>query len=308
MKRFLPLLLLFVTVSLNAQTPVDNTTKVTPADSAKKAAVKRWKTGFEFGINFGAANFSNNWQGGGVSNYALGSLLNAKASYKDRDSAFVWDNVLNLQYGIMRNKGQSMRKSNDLIFFDSKLGYKFRKAWSAFAGVNFLSQFAFGYEYGTDGNGLETRKKISTLMSPGYLTESVGIEYKPVKYFSARLGIGAMRQTFVLDQSVYNNVDTVKYGVALGKKVRNEVGFQFLINFDKDLHKNINLKARYLGFYNYTDLSLNKIDHRFDIIFTAKITRFINVSFNTILLYDFDQIASWQHSQAFALGILYKMK
>ncbi|UPT66265.1 MAG: DUF3078 domain-containing protein [Sphingobacteriales bacterium JAD_PAG50586_3] len=308
MKKIFTLIAILATSLVIAQTPTDTTKKVSPVDSAKKAVLKRWKTGFDFGLNFGAANFSNNWQGGGVSNYSLGSLLNARACYKNRDSALVWDNVLNLQYGIMRNKGQSMRKANDLIFFDSKLGYKFQKAWSIFAGVNFLSQFAFGYEYGTDPAGLETRKKISAVMSPGYLTESIGIEYKPVKYFSARLGIGAMRQTFVLNQSLYNTVDTVRYGVPVGDNIRNEIGFQLLVNFDKDLHKNINLKARYLGFYNYSDLSFDKIDHRFDIIFTAKITRFINVNFNTIFLYDFDQIDTWQHSQAFALGILYKMK
>ena len=69
MKRLLPILFILAScIVLNAQTP---------ADSAKKAVVKRWKTGFEFGVNFGAANFSNNWQGGGVSNYSLGSLLNA---------------------------------------------------------------------------------------------------------------------------------------------------------------------------------------------------------------------------------------
>lgn len=304
MKRLLPVLFFALsTITIYAQAPADSVAK----DSTIKAVTKRWKTTAEFGLNFGAANFSNNWKGGGVSNYALGSLFNATAKYTDRDSAFIWDNVLNLQYGIMRNKGQSMRKSNDLIFFDSKLAYRFHKNWSAFAGVNFLSQFAFGYTYGTDPSGAETRTKQSTFMAPGYLTESVGIEYKPISYFSARLGIGAMRQTFVLDQSIYNSVDTVRYGVPVGDRLRNEIGFQFLVNFDKDLHKNINLKARYLGFYNYSDLSLNRIDHRFDIIFTAKVTKFINVNLNTIFLYDFDQIDEWQHSQAFALGILYKM-
>lgn len=266
-----------------------------------------WKYTFNAGLNFGAANFSNNWKGGGVSNYSIGTLLNATANYKSHDSVIRWDNTLNLQYGIMRNKGQSLRKSNDLIFFDSKLSYRINNKWNFFGGVNFLSQFANGFEYGTDQQGLETRKKISSIMSPGYLTESVGIEYKPASYFSARIGLGATRQTFVLNDAVYSVTDTVRYGVKRGDKVRNELGFQLMMNFDKDIHKNINLKARYLGFYNYADLSWNKIDHRFDVIITAKITKYINVNFNAIFLYDFDQIDEWQHSEAFAIGIAYKL-
>lgn len=300
MKKIVTLIALAFSVSAFAQTPA-------PVDTAKVDTFKHWKSTFMFGINVGASNFSNNWQGGGVSNYALGSLLNAGAKYKSRDSLFRWENTLNLQYGVQRNKGQGMRKSADLIFFDSKLSGQFSKSWSGFFGLTFLSQFTRGYEYTTDVGGAELRNRISSFMSPGYLTEALGFEYKPAPYFSARIGLGATRQTFVLDQSLYSNVDTVRYGVPVGKKLRNELGFQLLLDFNKDIFKNINLKARYMGFANYSTLSLNKIDHRFDVILTAKVNRFINVNFATIFLYDFDQVDTWQHSEVFSLGIQYKV-
>lgn len=299
MKKIITLLALAISATAFAQSP---------ADTAKKPAFEHWKYTLEAGLNFGAANFSNNWQGGGVSNITVGSYLNHTSKYKSRDSVFRWENTVNLQYGVTKNKGQSMRKSADLIFIDSKLSYKFGKAWNFFFGTNFVSQFAPGFEYGTDSVGRETRKRISSFMAPAYLTEALGIEYKPISYFSARLGLGATRQTFVLDQSLYTLTDTLRYGVLAGKKLRNELGMQLLIDFNKDVFKNVNLKARYLGFANYDKFSLNKIDHRFDIIITAKINKFINTSLAMVFLYDYDQVQTWQNSQVFALGIGYKLQ
>jgi hypothetical protein len=290
--------------SILSITAFAQTVNTITADTAKP--FPHWKKTLEAGLNFGAANFSSNWQGGGVSNITVGSYLNHTSKYKSRDSVFRWENTVNLQYGVTKNKGQSMRKSADLIFIDSKLSYQFGKAWNFFFGANFVSQFAPGFEYGTDSLGRETRKKISAFMAPAYVTEALGIEYKPASYFSARLGLGATRQTFVLDQTLYNAVDTVRYGVPAGKKLRNELGFQILLDFNKDVFKNVNLKARYLGFANYEQFALNKIDHRFDIIITAKINKYINTSLSMVFLYDYDQVQSWQNSQVFALGIGYK--
>lgn len=40
-------------------------------------------------------------------------------------------------------------------------------------------------------------------MAPGYITESVGIEYTPDKTFSLRFGTGTARQTLILDAGWY---------------------------------------------------------------------------------------------------------
>lgn len=296
MKKFYTLLLAMVALGVTTFAQTDTT--------------KLWQKGFEFGLNFNAAQFSTNWQGGGVNNISFGGLLNAKANYKSKNGIHSWDNSLNLQYGIIRSRGQRFnRKSADLIFIDSKYGYKLGKKWYAFGGVNFLSQFAFGYEFTPDADPaiIETRRAISGFMAPGYLTEALGLEYKPKDWFFARLGLGATRQTFVLNQSVYAPTDSIRYGVERDALVRNEFGIQLNTNLNKDLVKDkINLQVRYLGFFNYETPDLDKIDHRFDIIFTAKITKYINVNLTTIFLYDFDQIAEWQNSQVLGIGLLFK--
>jgi hypothetical protein len=70
----------------------------------------------------------------------------------------------------------------------------------------------------------------------------------------------------------------------------------------------VNLKWRYVLFANYETLEAKKIDHRVDLNLTAKVNRFVNVSIGGIFLYDYDQDASAQYSQAFSLGILYAIQ
>jgi hypothetical protein len=58
-----------------------------------------------------------------------------------------------------------------------------------------------------------------------------------------------------------------------------------------------------MAFANYN--TLEAIDSRLDVSFTAKINRFINVSLTSVMLYDQDMDYKIQYSQALTLGILY---
>lgn len=258
-----------------------------------------WKKAIQAGLNLNQASFSDNWKGGGTNSISLGVFLNAKSNYETDKISF--DNVLQTQYGVVKNQGQGMRKNSDRIFFDSKLGYKLKPKWDLFISVNYMSQFAPGYNYGIDTLGNENKILISRFMSPGYLTSSLGLEYRPVEYFWMRFGAGSVRQTFVLDTTVYHGVPK-NYGVPIGKKVRNEVAFQFIANFDKNIAKNISLKARYMAFANYE--TLRAIDSRLDVSLTARVTKIVNVNLTGTVLYDEDMDYKIQYTQALSLGIL----
>jgi hypothetical protein len=273
---------------------------------------KPWNLSLQTGINLNQAAYSDNWKAGGTSSIASSAFLNGKASRKwDRSE---WTNDLQLLYGNIRNKGESLKKSSDRIFFESKYAYSLAKHWNAFASVNFMSQFDAGYEYYHAKDSLdkdigpELSRRISGFMSPGYLTEALGVEYKPVSYFSAQFGLGALRQTFVLDQSLYSipgNDSLVLYGVKKGENMRNQIVFQFVANFDKEIMKNIFLKARYMNLFDYQNLTGPGIVTRFDATLTAKVNRFVNVNLTGVILYDFDQDKDVQFSQVLSLGVLY---
>lgn len=260
-----------------------------------------WASEFSAGLNFNQAGFSSNWKSGGVNSVAFGSIVAGKAFY--RKEKFSWDNEMELLFGIVKNDGEQSRKSNDRIFLDSKLGYAISENWSSFFSVNFLSQFTDGYEYNADGS----RSLISTFMAPGFLTSSLGFEYKPSEIFSVRIGPLSPRFTFVNNQTIINNVPS-NYGVDPGETMRIEwLAMQLFANFDKNLSENLNLKSRYMMFANYETLAWDTIDHRLDLTITAKITDIINVTLTGISIYDIDQDPGVQFSQALALGILYRV-
>jgi len=276
------------------------------------AKVNYWKTRTSVGINVNQATFSNNWKGGGVNSIAVGGVVNYKAEYSKENYSYVSELIL--EYGKVKNKDQLQKKTRDRIFWDNKAAIQLSKNWYFFGSVNFESQFDSGFSYTRTKEGNEFPNLISKFMSPGYLTESFGFEYKPNKYFSTRIGTGSARQTFVLDTAVYLLKDandpskitkaTTKYGVDFGKKFKNELAFQIVSNFEKEVFTNTLLKARYQMFIPY-DRALVNIDHRLDVSITSKLNRLMNVSLTGVGLFDKDTDPKIQGNQTLSLGVMF---
>lgn len=255
-----------------------------------------WKKSVQFGVNFNQATFSKAWKGGGSNSISIGLLCNAKANYaKGKNS---WTNALQMQYGFVNGQGVSgLRKSTDRLFFDSKYSHQLSKIWNAFGSVTFLSQFGQGLDYQKPNN-----PTISGFMAPGYLFESVGVEYKPVPYFNLQIGALTMRQTFV-NSAVDTKEIPNNYGVAKGQTLLNEIGVQLVASFDKDIVENVNLKFRYGTMFAYLP-KVKSLDHRLDLTATARVNKFLNVNFALIGIYDDDIVSDLQLSQGLALGLL----
>ncbi|MDN3204606.1 DUF3078 domain-containing protein [Algoriphagus sediminis] len=251
------------------------------------------------GINLNQASFSGNWTGGGVNSIALGTYFFARRNYKK--DKWSWDNTLDLLYGVVRNQGEDVRKSNDRIFLDSKVGLAINSKWNYFVSLNFLSQFAPGYDFSDNDRTL-----ISKFMNPAYLTTAIGVEYKPNDEFSLRISPFSPRWTFVTDTELYLNVPE-NYGVEIGETVRTEAAaFSLLLDWNKKLSENVTFVTRYQMYANYQNFAFNAIDHRLDLALTAKVSDLINVSLTSLMIYDLDQDNAIQFSQGLALGIAFK--
>ncbi len=271
--------------------------------------VKQWKSKFQSGININQASFSDNWKSGGVNSVSWNALLNYNLNFNNE--YFEWTNDFQSNYGNVKNKDQGMRKNSDRIFFDSKLSYKISKSWRLFGSANFMSQFDNGFDYSKKSvlDGSDSSIKISGFFAPAYLTEAVGFEYKPIDWFSAQIGVGALRQTFVTDQSLYDiSGKTSLYGVDKGQNIRNQFVFQFVAEFNKEVMKNITVKARYAGIADYQKLNSQGFVHRLDLNILAKVNKYINTSIGTVVLYDYDQDKNVQYSQLLSIGFLYTLK
>ena len=266
--------------------------------------VNYWHKSVIFSLNFSQSAFTSNYSAGGISGIALNSNFDFKDEYNKKPLDFTTET--NLLYGLAKSQGEGSRKTNDRIFFDNKLATQISKNWLFFGSLTFESQFAAGYNYSNpDGSAAQNPYLISDFMSPGYLTESLGVEYTPNKFFDLRLGALAARQTFVLDTTLYKN-QSGNYGVPIDHTEYNQMAVSIVASYDKDITKTIHINARYALFIPYIQ-PLAYTSHRIDATLTAKITRLIAMTVNATLLYDKTSSASLQGTEGIALGVLYKV-
>jgi len=272
-------------------------------------STSHWKKSFRSGLNINQASFTSNWKAGGVNSFGFNGFLNYKANY--RKDKTTWDNQFDFLYGMVNNQGQGYRKTLDRIYMETRVGHDINKNWSLTTSINFLSQFAKGYKYDKDANGVEQATLISDIFAPAFITSAWGFEYHPVDYFKLSLSPFSPRVTIVSDNNGrFDAVDLVKpYGVKVGESTRFEwLAFQMQAEFNKDIAENLNLKWRYVMYANYQTLDFNTIDHRLDIGLTAKVNKFMNVTLGGIMIYDLDQDSKVQIAQAFTLGVLYSFQ
>jgi len=290
MKRLFTIFLLLVTIGLSYGQE--------SGEEAKKDTTY-WLKEISGGLNINQASFSSNWKGGGVNSVAFSGYLIGRANYAK--GPWTFDNTLDMIYGVVKNKGEEGRKSNDRIYLDSKVGHKISDHWNVYFAVNFFSQFAPGYDFDT-----EPKTLISKWANPAYLTTGLGLEYKPNDEFMLRLSPFSPRFTFVTDTELYKNVPE-NYGVEIGETVRQEwLAFYALAEWKKEFTERFGILMRYQMYANLEDFAFKNIDHRLDLGLVAKITNAINVTFTTLTIYDIDQDEKVQFSQGLALGLAIK--
>ena len=232
-----------------------------------------WKNGGKFALNF-SQNSLTNWAPGGQNSLALNSFINYFADYTKGKS--LWENRLDLAYGLLKQGDEDIRKSDDKIDFSSKYGRQATKTWYYASLLNFKSQFSNGYNYPDDST------IISRFLAPGYLSIGVGMDWKPKDYFSFYLSPATVRWIIVNDDILS---DAGAYGVDPGDRVRTEAGAMARLEFLKDIIKNVNLKSKLEVFSNYLDKPQN-IDVYWDNMFVMTINKYLSASLNLTLAYD----------------------
>jgi hypothetical protein len=262
--------------------------------------VNYWHKWITVALNFSQSANSNHYStGGGSSSIALGGDFDYRTEYNK--APFDYVSELRLIYASSKNKDQGSRKTADRIFFDNKLATQMSKSWFFFGSLTFESQFDKGYVY-NNNNGPSVL--ISKFMAPGYLTESVGFEYRPSRFFDLRLGTGTARQTFVLDTTLYHN-QPANYGVKKGNTFKNDLAFQVVAVFDKDIAKNMHFNTRYALFIPY-EKHISYITHRVDAQLIAQVNRLIRVTVGGTFVYDKSADSKPQGTEGMALGVIYR--
>jgi hypothetical protein len=272
MKKFLIsiLILCLAFQFLNAQiTDAEQKLRAQSADS-----LEGWKKGGALFLNFSQTSLTN-WAAGGVGSYAVNGLASFFGNYKKGNS--VWDNTLDIGYGLLKQKDADVQKTDDKFDLLSKYGQHAFKSWYYAALLNFRTQLTDGFNYPDDS-------VISTLLAPAYLLGALGLDYKPSDVFTAFIAPVTLKITMVNDQVL---ADAGAFGVDPGKKVRGEFGGYVRLAFKKDVKENISFATKVDFFSNYLHNPQN-IDINWETLLTMKITKFIAASLSTQLLYDDD--------------------
>lgn len=244
-----------------------------------------WKKGGNFNLSIQQVSLSN-WAAGGASSTAINTGLQLFADYKKDDK--IWDTRLTVNYGLNRQTGRSFptRKTNDNFIFISKYGRKISESVYLSTQIDARTQLLEGHWYfRAAGEDLESRNRISDLLSPGYVQSSTGLnfqkEYKNNSKFSSIISPFTGRFTIVLDDSLSN---AGAFGIIPGETVRAEAGISLASSIDTQLMENMRWKADLNLFTNYERLGNMVVN--FNSVISMKVNRYITTRIETVLIYD----------------------
>lgn len=228
------------------------------------------------GIKLSQVSFSN-WATGGNNALAFDLQGTYQANYK-RDK-HIWQNRIELGYGLNNTQGEGAKKTSDKIYLNSNYGYEIYKNLYLSALVNYLTQFARGYDYAVNRDVF-----ISKFMAPGYLMVGAGLTWIPNKYFTAVLTPATWRGTFVLDNRLSNEG---AFGVKPGKNLLSEFGANLKMEGRYEFMKNMTVYSRLDLYSNYLRKPQN-IDVNWEIQLNMAINKWFSATLTTNLVYDDD--------------------
>jgi hypothetical protein len=184
----------------------------------------------------------------------------------------------------VKQGADDFKKTDDKIDFLSKYGQEAFKNFYYAALFNFKTQMTTGYNYSDD-----SKTKISNLFAPAYITLALGLDYKPDAYFSAFVAPLTAKFTFVTDEDLSN---FGAFGVDPGETVKSEIGGYIRAIYSKndfkaELLKNVSFTTKIDLFSNYLKNPQN-IDVNWETLLAFKVNKYLNVNFNTQLIYDDD--------------------
>ena len=266
-----------------------------PQDEEKEAPKYGWTKTAVGNINFTQSSFDN-WTQGGENSWAWLLGFNAKA-VNDQEKTN-WATTGKLEYGQSKIGDTESKKSADEIFLESVLGYKLTPSFSTYIAVSGRTQFASAYDY-----SVEPKVEISKFLNPGYFIESIGLQYNRGETFDTRLGVAAKQTLVTEDQFAPRYTD--KSDTESLEKIRNEIGLESVSNFTKKIYGNIVYATSLELFSNLK--SVEEIDARWDNLFSAEVAKYIAVSFNFQIFYDYDISRKRQLKQILAVGLTYSL-
>ncbi|MFC0605290.1 DUF3078 domain-containing protein [Winogradskyella pulchriflava] len=249
-----------------------------------------WRTKKEVGFYLNQVSFTN-WNAGGTN--SISGIITGKASAKYKQEKWFWNSNFNIRYGLNKQEGQGVRKTEDVIEVISNIGLEKdpQSNWFYSGRFSFNTQLANGYNYP------DRDEPISKFLAPGYMFLGLGMEYgRHIERLSFYASPFTLKTTFVLDSDLANQgafgVDPAIYDmegniIKDGKKVRQEFGILFTNQFEEEVFENIKVNSLLRLYTDYIN-SFGNIDVEWELNLDMKVNKYVKATFGSHIRYDDD--------------------
>lgn len=249
-----------------------------------------WTNKNSLGFDISEVAFVN-WSAGGTS--SISGLLKGKFLRNYARDNYNWSNELIFRYGLNKQDGIEVRKTEDAIQLNSTFGYRkdTLSNWFHSAKFNFNTQFTNGFAYPN------TEIAISKPFAPAYIFMGIGAEYiDPDKKKNLYISPFTFKTTLVLDQRLANQgafgVVKATYDadgnlLTEGETYKMELGFLVTNKYKKEIYKNVNLENRLTLYSDYIN-RFGNIDVECDLQVQLVVNQYVKANIGAHVIYDDD--------------------
>lgn len=270
-------------------------------EDKKEPPKEGWTTKGNISFLLNQASFSN-WIAGGENNISGTLGLNYDFNYLKGD--WTWNNKVIASYGLVKTEGSEFaKKTDDRLEINSLLGRKASGNWYYSGFLNFKTQFAKGYVFGTDPvTNEEIRTEQTNFFSPAYLQFGPGMLWKKSDNLSVNIAPATARFIFV--NSDFTLPNDAYFGVEEGNSTRFELGASLSAYYKFELMENVSFENILNLYTNYLEDPQNvDLDYQLNIV--MKINKYLSTNLALQTIYDDNAIGRLQVRQVFGLGINY---
>jgi hypothetical protein len=272
--------------------PTPETLKVAGETASKVPVIidSHWKNKNTVGFDLNQIAFVN-WNAGGTS--SVSGLFKGTFTRERSDINSEWLNELSVRYGLNKQDGLDMRKSDDEFRLNSTFGYRRDtfSNWYFSSKFNFKTQFSNGYKYPNTDN------PISKPFAPAYTFLGIGADYfNKEKNLDIYISPVTLKNTLVLDDDLANSgafgmtkatYDAAGNMLTPGEKSRSEIGFLVTNYYKKEVLKNITMENRLSLYTDYIN-NFGNIDVEWRLQFDLIVNKYVKANIGMHLIYDDD--------------------
>jgi len=253
-----------------------------------------WQKQIIAGFIINQVSYSN-WVKGGEN--AVSWSANVDMRFEKDDTKVNWSTAGKFAFGQTKQQNLELRKSIDKIDISSDYIYKYKKDLNPFFGGSILTQFATGYDY-------KKTPKIakSNFFDPVYIQQSAGAGFLFNSYLKTKIGV-ALREIVSKSYAMWgytDNPDTPNI-----EKYKIEKGITSITTFYKEIKENLLIDSK-LEMFSKLD-GIRNVDIKFENTITARVVKYIAVTFEMLLYYDSDISKIIQTKQTLGMGLTFNL-